>query len=85
MSLFGQLPYLQCQKRVVRTATTGTVMSLPPVILVLIRETAISKLMVIARPIPRVLLAVFAILSGDTIWVATANRVLLALTALNAV
>jgi hypothetical protein len=76
--LFGQLPYLPCQKRVVRGAITGGVRSPTTVILVLIRETA-----VIARPTTRVLRAVFAILSGDMM--ATANRVLLALTALNAI
>ncbi len=64
-------------------------MSLTTVILVLIRETAISAATAtatgfIARPTHPVLLAVFAILTGEKME-ATANRVLVALTAFNAV
>ena len=67
-------------------------MSLTTVILVQIRETAISNLTATATgftatPKTRVLLAVFAILTGENTMMvmATANRVLVALTAFNAV
>jgi hypothetical protein len=87
--LLIQLPYLLCQKRVVRLATTGGVMSLTSVILVRIRETVISAAMAtatgfLARPTIHVQLAVFAILTTENME-ALANRVLVALTAFNAV
>jgi len=84
------LPYLLCQKRVVRLATTGGVMSLTSVILVRIRETALSAATAtatgfFARPTKPVQLAVFAILTTEKMEEAPANRVLVALTAFNAV